>query len=179
MPSSAGAHCANAAAIATAIATANALRRRSVFCAIALAWLVLLPGARADAQDRGARLPTVELNAGIHLIHAELAATESARVLGLMYRDQLAPNHGMLFVFDERAPHCMWMRNTPLALSVAFLDDDGSIANVEEMKPATDTTHCARHPVRYALEMEAQWFSRHGLQAGGRLQGISGVAPAR
>jgi len=144
--------------------------RRTALCAAALTALLAQPGAWA--QKAPIQAPTIELGAGIHLIHAELANDDYTRARGLMYRDALAPNHGMLFVFDRADTHCMWMRNTRIALSVAFLDDDGTVVNIEEMKPQTDESHCARRPVRYALEMSGQWFSRHGVQSGSRLQGI-------
>jgi len=135
----------------------------------ALAALTLCTSVHAQSAQS---LPQVELKAGMHLIHAELADNERTRELGLMFRRELAPNHGMLFVFDEAAPHCMWMRNTLIGLSVAFLDDAGKIVNVEEMKPQTDDAHCARRPARYALEMEAQWFKRHGMDAGSPIRGV-------
>jgi uncharacterized membrane protein (UPF0127 family) len=124
-------------------------------------------------------LPVVELNAGIHRIHAELADNDSARMRGLMYREALAPNQGMLFIFDETATHCMWMRNTLLPLSVAFIDNDGSIVNIEEMKARTDDTHCARRGVHYALEMAAGWYKAHGLAAGSVIKGIDKAGGGR
>jgi uncharacterized protein len=130
----------------------------------------------ATAQDGAAPAATVQLSAGIHLIHAELADTDATRMRGLMFRSSLAPNHGMLFVFAAADNQCMWMRNTLIPLSVAFLDADGTVVNIEEMQPRTDDSHCARHPVRYALEMSGQWFAQHGVQAGSVLQGIG---PAR
>jgi len=126
----------------------------------------------ASAQQTGAQAPTVQLNAGIHLIHAELADTDRARTLGLMFRESLAPNHGMLFVFAAPDTHCMWMRNTLIPLSVAFLDADGTVVNIEEMKPRTDDSHCAGRPVRFALEMSGQWFGQHGVRPGSMLQGL-------
>jgi uncharacterized membrane protein (UPF0127 family) len=151
-------------ALSTALLTA-------LFAAL---FTLLLPARQAAAQ--GAALPTVELSAGIHLIHAELADNDSTRMRGLMYRQSLAPNHGMLFIFDETDRHCMWMRNTLLPLAVAFIDNDGSIVNVEEMKARTDDTHCARHGVRYALEMDGGWFKAHGLGAGSVIKGIAKAA---
>jgi uncharacterized membrane protein (UPF0127 family) len=138
---------------------------------VVLAALLALALARGAAAQ-GTALPTVELTAGIHLIHAELADNDSARMRGLMYREALAPNHGMLFIFDETDRHCMWMRNTLLPLSVAFIDNDGSIVNIEEMKAQTDDTHCARRGVHYALEMGSGWFKAHGLGAGSVIKGI-------
>jgi len=144
---------------------------------VAAAAGVLLLGlsmARAQPTPQSAEaMPTVQLSAGIHLIHAELADTDFTRMRGLMFRTSLAPNHGMLFVFDQADSHCMWMRNTLIPLSVAFLADDGTVVNIEEMNPQTDQTHCARRPVRYALEMTGQWFRQHGIASGSRLQGIA------
>jgi uncharacterized membrane protein (UPF0127 family) len=139
--------------------------------------LAALMGAGAIAQGAGS-LPTVELSAGIHLIHAELANNELSRVRGLMNRPVLEPNHGMLFVFDDSGQHCMWMRNTLVPLSVAFIRDDGSIVNIEEMKPQTDDSHCAGQPTRYALEMSGEWFSRHGIRPGSVIKGVSQATPA-
>jgi len=135
-----------------------------------------LIGLLAPAAMAAATLPVVELTAGIHLIHAELADNDSARMRGLMYREALAPNHGMLFIFDETDTHCMWMRNTLLPLSVAFIDNDGTIVNIEEMKARTDDTHCARRGVHYALEMPGGWYKEHGLKAGSQVKGIDKAA---
>jgi uncharacterized membrane protein (UPF0127 family) len=88
-----------------------------------------------------------------------------------MHRRSLAPNHGMLFVFQEKSPQCFWMRNTLIALSIAFLDDDGRIVNIEDMAPLTENSHCSKEPVRFALEMEQGWFARRGIRAGDRLGG--------
>jgi len=68
--------------------------------------------------------------------------------------------------------HCMWMRNTLIPLSVAFIDDDGSIVNIEDMQPKTEISHCAARPVRYALEMDKGWFAQRGLKAGARISGL-------
>jgi uncharacterized membrane protein (UPF0127 family) len=128
---------------------------------------VTLATGLASAQLAGGK--TVQLSAGIHVITAELADTEPTRERGLMFREALAPNHGMMFTFSEHAVHCMWMRNTLIPLSVAFIDDDGTVANIEEMKPHTDDSHCARHPVQYALEMTSGWFSSRGIGPGSKL----------
>lgn len=135
--------------------------------------LALFATFSASAQSQ---LPTTRLTAGIHLITAEVAATDPARMRGLMFRDRLAPNGGMLFIFDDKGVQCMWMRNTFVPLSVAFIEDDGSIVNIEDMQPRTEVSHCAKRPVRYALEMELGWFAKRGLNAGARL---SGLPPAR
>jgi uncharacterized membrane protein (UPF0127 family) len=138
----------------------------------------LLVGGPAVSQGTPA-LATVQLNAGIHLITAEVAANEPSRERGLMFRQALPPNHGMLFLFDAKAVHCMWMRNTFVPLSVAFLDDDGRIVNIEDMQPQTEDNHCARAPVRYALEMSHGWFAQRGFKAGSVIGGIAKDRPAR
>jgi hypothetical protein len=133
--------------------------------------LALTLAATALAQD----LPVVQLNAGMYLIRAEVAADFGSRAQGLMYRKQLPSNAGMLFVFDQPGEQCMWMKNTLIPLSVAFMDDGGTIINIEEMAPQTLDSHCARRPARYALEMNAGWFAARGVKAGMRLGGIPGT----
>jgi len=133
----------------------------------ALRFAALLAVAGASfAQQR------IELAAGIHRIEAEVVDTPAARARGLMHRTQLATQQGMLFVFDEPAVHCMWMKNTLIPLAVAFLDDDGRIVNIAEMQPHSEQSHCAARPVRYALEMNAGWFARRGLKAGMTITGL-------
>jgi uncharacterized membrane protein (UPF0127 family) len=123
-----------------------------------------------------AQKPTMlQLNAGIHLIQAEVVSDPASRAQGLMHRKELAQNAGMLFIFDERAVHCMWMKNTLIALSVAFIDERGVIVNIADMEPRTETSHCAAQPVQYALEMNRGWFAARGIKPGSRLGGIPGV----
>ena len=117
-------------------------------------------------------MPRVELSVGMYRIDAEVASSPEQRELGLMYRQSMAPERGMLFVFDEPGTHCMWMKNTVLPLSVAFLDGDGRILNVEEMAPETEDSHCAVRPARVALEMNRGWFKQKGLKAGVKVMGL-------
>ena len=119
-----------------------------------------------------AQTPHMELSASFHRIEAEVAADEAGRTQGLMQRRSMLPNHGMLFVFTQADRHCMWMRNTLLPLSVAFIDEQGRILNIEDMQPQTDTTHCATGPARFALEMNLGWFSGKGLKPGLRIGGL-------
>ncbi len=115
----------------------------------------------------------VNLFAGMHHVEAELAATLDSRTSGLMHRKSMPTQHGMLFVFPVSAKHCMWMKNTYLPLSVAFLNEQGAIINVEEMEPQTENSHCALKPARYALEMNAGWFKNRGLESGSMIVGVS------
>jgi uncharacterized membrane protein (UPF0127 family) len=116
-------------------------------------------------------LPVVELTAGFHRIEAEVAATQESRQVGLMNRRAMPQQHGMLFIFDQSARHCMWMKNTLIPLAVAFLDDAGRIINVEEMQPLNERNHCAAQPARFALEMNAGWFKARGFGAGAVIGG--------
>lgn len=137
--------------------------------------LALLLGAAMPAAR--AQLPVVELSAGMYRIRAELAADDPSRMRGLMFRDSLGPNQGMLFVFDETTTHCMWMKNTLIPLSVAFLDESARVINVADMTPQSEEAHCATQPARYALEMTRGWFAQRGLGSGAQIRGI--VQPAR
>lgn len=125
--------------------------------------------AAAWAQEG---MPVMELTAGFHRIEAEVAATDRNRQLGLMNRRAMPPQRGMLFVFDHDNMHCMWMRNTLIPLSVAFMGADGTILNIEDMQPQTENNHCARRPARYALEMNLGWFAQRGIAPGMKLNGI-------
>jgi len=139
---------------------------------LALSMVMPMPGWAQQAQ-----LPMLELFAGMHRIEAEVAATPGSRQTGMMLRTVMASQRGMLFVFAEAADQCMWMRNTLLPLSVAFLDEKGKIINVEDMQPKTDANHCSARPARYALEMNLGWFGSRGLGAGFSITGIE-KAPA-
>ncbi|MBA4178431.1 MAG: hypothetical protein C0505_18010 [Leptothrix sp. (in: Bacteria)] len=139
--------------------------RSALVCAALLSCL-------AQAQDAPqARLPTVQLTAGMHVIQAELAVSPLQQQVGMMFRRTMGANEGMLFVNQHREVRCFWMRNTLLPLSIAFIADDGTIINVAEMKPQSDQSHCSTKPVRYALEMNAGWFGKRGFKAGSKLRG--------
>ena len=125
-------------------------------------------------QALRAQLPVVELNAGMYLIRAEVAADFASRARGLMHRESLAPNAGMLFIFEQPGPHCMWMKNTLVPLSVAFLDENGTIANIADMTPHSEEAHCAARPARYAQEMNRGCFAARGIKPGMRVGGIPG-----
>lgn len=125
------------------------------------------------------QLPIIELSAGMHRIEAEVAATPESRQIGMMLRTIMPPQRGMLFVFTEVAPHCMWMRNTLLPLSVAFLDERGRIINIADMQPRTENNHCAAQPARYALEMNLGWFKSRGLGIGAEIAGINKAPSGR
>jgi uncharacterized membrane protein (UPF0127 family) len=142
---------------------------RALLCALALA---LAAGGGAAAQTAAQpRLDTITLHAGMHNIRAEVARTPTQVQTGLMFREQMAAHEGMLFVFDDLARRCFWMKNTPLPLSIAYVADDGSIVDVIDMQPQSTVSHCSSRPVRYALEMHQGWFAKRGINPGFRLKG--------
>jgi uncharacterized membrane protein (UPF0127 family) len=138
---------------------------------IALAAVLLVP-LLAWAQQALPPQPTVKLSAGIYLITAEVVADDASMMRGLMFRERMDTNHGMAFIYPAKTSVCMWMRNTLIPLSVAFIDDDGSIVNIEDMAPLTEVSHCARKHVRYALEMNQGWFAQRGIKPGAKITGL-------
>jgi uncharacterized membrane protein (UPF0127 family) len=128
--------------------------------------LLLWIGVHANAQQR-----TGVITVRFFQITVEIADTPASRTQGLMGRRALPINHGMLFVFERPERQCFWMKNTLIPLSVAFVADDGTLVNLDEMKAQTLNAHCSEKPVRYVLEMNTGWFAKKGLKAGNRLQG--------
>lgn len=126
--------------------------------------------ARAD-------MPEIALTIGGHQLIAEVASTDTDRAQGLMHRRMMPENRGMLFVFPQTAPLGFWMMNTYLPLSIAFVDDAGTIINITDMKPLTTDTHHSSRPARYALEMNKGWFAKRGIGSGAKIEGLA-RAPA-
>jgi uncharacterized membrane protein (UPF0127 family) len=140
--------------------------------------LAVLPPALAFAQQMpaGAKqpgdFPRVRLTAGMFVIDAAVASNDADREQGLMYRSTLASNEGMLFVFNENAVHCFWMKNTLIPLSIAFIRADGTITDIDEMQAETTDNHCPRNNGVYALEMSKGWFAAKGIKPGMKLTGL-------
>ena len=143
----------------------------STFLRCGIPALLAVTATLAAAQDGPQRLPAITLNAGMHLIQAEIAQTPEQRSTGLMFRSAMGTNEGMLFAFEEPGQQCFWMKNTLLPLSVAFVADDGSVVNIESMKPQTLDSHCSKKPVRFVLEMNEGWFAKRGIKPGFKLTG--------
>lgn len=126
-----------------------------------------------------AQLPEVTLSVNGHQLAAEVASTDATRTEGLMHRRILPADRGMLFVFPEVSRHAMWMMNTYIPLSVAFLDESGTIINIEDMKPHTRDSHPSAKPAKYALEMNLGWFAKRGIKPGAKIEGLKRAPPAR
>lgn len=135
--------------------------------------------ALAQAQEQPQlNLPRVKLGAGMHQIDAQLALTPEQRQIGLMFRAEMPQHEGMLFMFEEPAQQCFWMKNTLLPLTAAFVADDGTIVNLVDMQPQTTDSHCSAKPVRFVLEMNQGWFAKRAIKAGFKLTGKP-FAPTR
>jgi uncharacterized membrane protein (UPF0127 family) len=136
------------------------------------AGLLALTANLSIAQNINTSLPIIELKTGIYRIQAEVASTPQARQVGLMNRTSMPTDSGMLFIFDQKATHCFWMSNTKIPLAIAFIADDGKIVNIEEMQAETLNNHCPKAPIRYALEMNRQWFSQRAIGPDSLIQGL-------
>jgi hypothetical protein len=141
-------------------------RRRSTALAFAL-----FTAAATWAQGQPQDLAATTLHVGMHNIRAQVALTPEQRQIGLMFRQSMPNQEGMLFVFEQPAMQCFWMRNTLIPLSAAFLGEDGTVVNLVDMKPQSDDSHCSTKPVRYVLEMNQGWFAKHGVKPGTRING--------
>jgi uncharacterized membrane protein (UPF0127 family) len=142
----------------------------AMLAACVLALTAVVPAALAQSGPQP-KLRTIELSAGIHVIHAELAITPDQQATGMMFRREMGANDGMLFVNEDSGVRCFWMHNTLIPLTIAFIADDGTIVNLADMAARTDDSHCSAKPVRYALEMPLGWFAKRGLKAGIKLSG--------
>ncbi len=134
-----------------------------------LSSLVALVGL-ANASE-----PRLALQVGEATLQAEYARTPAERERGLMERTELAEDHGMLFRFDAFRQHCLWMKNTPLPLSAAFMDEQGRIVDLIDLEPHSTAIRCSKAPARYALEMNRGWFALNGVELGEQVQGIPGL----
>jgi uncharacterized membrane protein (UPF0127 family) len=123
----------------------------------------------AQAQQK---FPVIPLTAGMYVIQAEVAMTEAQREEGLMFRKALGANQGMVFLFGSPAGVCMWMKNTLIPLSVAFMDSNHKIINIEDMQAQTLNSHCTLKPANYALEMNLGWFKQKNIKPGMTIQGL-------
>jgi len=115
-------------------------------------------------------LPTtvLEIDNGreTHTITVQVASTARQRQNGLMGRESLPDDVGMLFVWDEAAIRAFWMKDTPLPLTVAFVAADGTITQIEDMEPYSETHHTSTYPAKFALEMAHGWFKAKGIAPG-------------
>jgi uncharacterized membrane protein (UPF0127 family) len=115
---------------------------------------------------------TSQVKVAGHPLKVELAIEEPQRLQGLMYRKTLGKEDGMLFIFDEPGYHSIWMKNTLIPLSVAFVDKDGVILNIADMEPQTLDSHMAAGPAVYAIETNKGWYADKKVKAGDKVTGL-------
>lgn len=137
--------------------------------------VVALPGVSSGYPEPGAApateptvVPDTEITATVegHQLRLLVVATPEKRAQGLMFVQELPDDTGMLFVFPMDTPLSFWMRNTYIPLSVAFLDAEGRILNIEDMQPLDESLHSSVAPARYALEVNQGWFAARGIGPG-------------
>ena len=128
---------------------------------------ILLVSASANAE-----MPVIQLKIANHVLSTEIAHTQTSRTQGLMHRQSMGENRGMLFVFPETGYHSMWMVNTNIPLSVAFVDEKGMILNIADMVPHTRTAHGAAGMAKYAIEANLGWFWERGIKVGSYVDGL-------
>jgi uncharacterized membrane protein (UPF0127 family) len=137
-----------------------------------LRFMFALAGFQLLAASAQAQLATTDLYAGMHRIVAEVAQNPNDRAVGLMGRQSLPENQGMLFIFERAGVQCFWMKNTFVPLSIAFLRDDGTITNIADMQPLTTNSHCSSEPVKLALEVNQGWFAKRNITPNQKIRGV-------
>ena len=129
----------------------------------------------SSSSDRpaaaGPRVVVETRAGGRHVVAVELARTDAEKARGLMHRTALAPDAGMLFLFDESSDHAFWMKNTLIPLDMLFIADDGRIVGVvARAVPGDLTARSAGGPSRFVLEVNGGWAEAHGVGAGDRVR---------
>jgi uncharacterized protein len=142
---------------------------RAPWRVLAAALLALASLARAEAP-----LPVISLKVAGHALRVEVVTTQEQMAKGLMFREKLGTNDGMLFVYQDPGYYAMWMKNTLIPLSVAFVDGEGRILNIEDMEPQTLDSHAAAGPARYSIEANKGWFAARKVKAGDQVTGLPG-----
>src|ERR1700693_874363 len=140
----------------------------------AIGWILLFAGCQPKAADPTPfGLKTAELKISNQPITAEIADTPQASENGLMFRDSLPEDHGMLFIFDQPKKASFWMKNTKIPLSIAYIDSNGKILEIKSMNPLDETIVPSNsEEVAYALEVSQGWCARHGVSPGTKIEGI-------
>jgi uncharacterized protein len=135
---------------------------------------VLLVFGRVFAQETAqVPLPAVALSVAGRPVTAEVADEAQERRMGLMFRQSLAPDSGMLFVMPKPERAAFWMKNTTLPLSVAYINPAGVIVEIHDLEPLDEKPVPSAFPnIAYALEMEQGWFETKGVLAGDRIKGL-------
>ena len=143
-----------------------------------MSYLILIFSSIACAIGQDSRSQTqaqaknITLTIDEHTVIAEVADDPAERQQGLMGREYLDTDSGMLFVYPAPKQLSFWMKNTPLPLSIAFIDNQGIIVNIAEMTPLSTANVPSVKPAQYGLEMESGWFESHGVTVGTKISGL-------
>lgn len=142
------------------------------------AWLAIGLSLVAVAPALADPLLTYPLRIRGHAVRAEVANTEESRRTGLMFRRSMPDDNGMVFTYEHPGIQSMWMKNTLMPLSVAFIGRDGRILNIEDMQPQTLDAHSSDGEAWWSLEMNQGWFAKHGVGKGDKVEGLAAI-PAK
>ena len=112
---------------------------------------------------------TYEIKINDKISRAEVAFTQKGRTIGLMFRDALDKDHGMLFIYPQEQSLSFWMKNTKIPLSIAFINSKEVITQIESMAPYSLMSHTSKEKVKYALEMEQGWFEKNRIKVGSKV----------
>jgi uncharacterized membrane protein (UPF0127 family) len=140
---------------------------------LVMAFLVIIWSVSASAST-----DLVRLGLGDGVLDVEVATTQRQRSQGLMNRKSMPSDRGMVFAYPAPAYFCMWMKNTLIPLSVAFIDAQGQVINIADMTPQTETNHCTQRNATFALEVNQGWFAQHGVRAGTQVIGLEKIPRA-
>lgn len=141
---------------------------RALFCSV-----FLLAGALFAQDAAQPPLPAVTLGIGTKSVAAEVADEGPERTVGLMFRERLAPDSGMLFVMPRPERAMFWMKNTRIPLSIAYINASGVILEIHDLEPHNENAVQSAFPnIAYALEMEQGWFARNRILPGDRIRGL-------
>ncbi|MEX1118155.1 MAG: DUF192 domain-containing protein [Terrimicrobiaceae bacterium] len=140
--------------------------------------LLLLPAVLLAKEMAQPPLPTITLKLGAHSLRAEVADEAHEQVMGLMFRETLEDDAGMLFVMPRVAPAAFWMKNTPLPLSIAYISPAGVILEIHDLEPHVEKPVRSRFPnIAYALEVRRGWFSDKEILPGTKIAGLPVPSP--
>ena len=146
----------------------------ALFCLILSAFL--LQAAPAPQTN----LPKATLTLGTNSLTAQIAADDASRERGLMSRTNLAENEAMVFVFPQPRQLTVWMKDTPIPLSIAYVSPSGRIFEIRDLKPLDETPiPSASSAVTYAIETPQGWFAKHGVMAGSTVNGLPSPSTAK